>query len=258
MIDERLTDLMNQELDGANTADESRELHGRLEADAEARARFDELRRLGEMFRESGEIEPPRGLHAAIVASLAKERSAETRKRALGALAALPARRGRPRVGFAFAAGLVSGACLLAVVLLVTPLWSPVDPGRLRGALVSRDVKRISGEPLIFELPGGAGEARVIDIDGAVEVDVALSSPGPVRVILEHAAGLRYDGIRVPGGAPHAVSVGSRSIEIDHEGDARYVVTFRDAGDDRGAIVFRVVGAGGALFFEQTVRPGQS
>jgi len=254
MTDERITELMNQEVDGANTADESRELSAYLEEHPEERARLEELRTVGRMFGDAGDVEPPAALHGAIMASLAAERAGELRKRAHQAVTAMSVRSVRPRIGFAFAAGLVSGACLLALVLFAIPGRGPIDPSRLTGTLVSREAQEAVREPVAIQFPGGRGAVRIADVEGGVEVDIALVSDEVVRITLEHGEGLRYGGVRVPGGEEHSISVAPRRVEIMHSGDSRYVVALRSTGGERGAIRLRVSGNDGELF-EETVRP---
>jgi hypothetical protein len=72
MIDKKLLRLMNQELDGANTADESRVLKAFLEDNEDARSRFRELGAVMDMIRGGAGPEPKPDFPKSVLAEIGR------------------------------------------------------------------------------------------------------------------------------------------------------------------------------------------
>ena len=90
MIDQEYIDLMNQELDGENTASGSRKLAEYLATHPAAREYFGELQDALQIFQKVPLIDPPRGLLDAVMASVGPDAAPAVRPRPA---APAPARR---------------------------------------------------------------------------------------------------------------------------------------------------------------------
>lgn len=71
MIDPRDEEQLQASLDGALSPEDDRQLRQRVEDDAEVRARAAELRGLGELLAEAGDVEPPASVREGIRAGIA-------------------------------------------------------------------------------------------------------------------------------------------------------------------------------------------
>ena len=259
MIEGRWVALINQEIDGANSPEESRELARHLESDSEARALFDELSQMDRMFDEAGEIDPPSELHESIMRSVAQTRDGEERnpsKHTLRGLLPLPS---RPSPRLAFATGLVAGACILAVVLLVAPERGHINSQDLRGTLVPGPIGEgaVPGDSIDLDLPGATGAARFEYRGDEITAAISLESEGEVRVVFEHGPRARFEGFRPGVGEEHLIRVSSGRTEIVHAGAVSYVVVFSGEAAEAAAITLSIENDQKNVLFRQTIRSGE-
>jgi hypothetical protein len=221
MIDEALDDLIQRELDGATTAEESAMLQRKLAAEPEARAYYERLRNLASVLSSIPPAEAPTELRAMVRAAL--------QSRAPGLPVGAdrshrPHRRVSPHLRWrdiAFAGGGALVAATLLVTLARLPQPAALDPDRLGGAMgavagweAARTVDRQE-----LDASWITGHASVRQHEDLVAVELELQPQGDVTLEL------RFDGERfTPVGftaAPSAetnVIVQSDLLHIDHVG----------------------------------------
>ncbi|MFH1501805.1 MAG: hypothetical protein ABIG03_02030 [Candidatus Eisenbacteria bacterium] len=264
MIDARLMELMNREVDGENSPEESAELERVLETNADARAYYDDLVELGRRFGEAGEVTPPATLRSEIL-SLTSRRPAAERRPAVGRPAA---RRRRslipddlrnlftPRVAYAFAAGVAAGAVLLALVTGAGIGTTAVDPNALRGTLAPweppSDID--AGECLEFDVPGGWGSGCISYSSGNIWAELHLDTDGETEVVFVHDGDVRFDRFQVVEAGEHSVSVSSGRASLTHTGLGDYVIFFEDEDSSLSPLGVEVYAAG-ELQFEKRIQP---
>ena len=116
---ERITELVNGELDGANSSSESAELAGILEQDASAKAFFEETKALFGALGSIPDAEPPAELRQRIMESIGRETAVVPSTP--GVIAAIQnffqpvLKRPAWAMSYAFAAGLIVGVVTLNV-----------------------------------------------------------------------------------------------------------------------------------------------
>jgi hypothetical protein len=116
MISQKYIDLMNQEIDGANTPGQTRELEEFLQENEEARDYFRELALALNVFEKVAMVDPPPGLSAAILegASTVPETEKQGNEGGLwAAIGNLFNQRPRLAHSLTFTAGLICGLILL-------------------------------------------------------------------------------------------------------------------------------------------------
>jgi hypothetical protein len=178
MIDEKMDDLIQRELDGQTTPEESRELQRLLAADGRAREHYARLARVVEMLQHVPALDPPLELKESVLASALADGEASV-------VAGAPRRPG-PRAPWlprplrrdfaAFAAG-VAAAALGFLVLGQPPRDLGGDPSNLSGTIAPppRTVSETSVGRESFDLVWVRAEASAHAGDG---------SEGMVRVEL--------------------------------------------------------------------------
>lgn len=200
---EHLIELVNGELDGTNTAEESAELGRTLEADSSVRAYFEETKALFGVLEEVPEAEPPADLKHRIMESIGREAaSAEPAAPSSSFLTTLKELfepvLSRPAwaVSYAFAAGLVVG--IAALVLILDPVAPSTDVvqgtmGQTPSSLIDEttiDVGTVTVELATIQEAGdivlqvrilGSGESIVLIKGSPGNAPTTISAPGPGR-----------------------------------------------------------------------------
>ena len=221
MIDDALDDLIQREIDGATTPEESAELQRKLATEPAARAHLERLRNLTSILSSVPSVEAPPELRDKVRAALQSrgpavpvgtDRSHRPHRRVWPPLR-------RRDVVFAAGGDLAAAAVLLSLGRLPQP--AGLDPERLRGAMGGADAWEDARTVDQQELDASwiTGRASVRQRADLVAVELALQPRGDVTVEL------RFDGERfTPVGfaaAPSAetnVVMQRDSLRIDHVG----------------------------------------
>jgi hypothetical protein len=183
-IDSRFTDLMQAEIDGANSGQESAELHAYLARSPLAREHFDQLKALSGALDRMDEVAPPAELKSEIIAAVRRRGDAEIP-------GSHPIPRQAPsrgkivlRYGYALAAGVILG--------VVGHQWATgdgfgVDPSDVAGTLATREVAApITETPIDFR--GAIGTARLERTGSGYDLEVNLTSAAPIGIELAFPA----------------------------------------------------------------------
>jgi hypothetical protein len=265
MIDERLKELMNAEVDGENSPEASAELRRILETSAEARAYYDDLVELGRKFGEAREVEPPATLRSEILAATSRRpaaahhratarrmRTANRRATLAGGLRDLLS----PRLACAFAAGAVAGAVILAVVTGAGTDTDALDPNALRGTLAAWEPPSEidAGECLRFDVPSGSGSGCVSYASTDIWAELHLDTVDETEVVFLHDGDVRFDRFRVVEAGDHSVSVTDGRATLTHSGLGDYVILFEDRDEWLSPLSVEVYSAG-ELQFEKQIQP---
>ncbi|GEM_PF-6237918 len=241
MIEARILELIQQEVDGENTPDESGELHRYLSTSAEARALFESLRRLADSLGAMRPADPPAELAPSILAALRRGRAP-----AVGAARAT----GIWKYAYAAAAGLVLGILLAPMIREVIPGGDLPEPAKVMGTMAGKEQlsatgaieRRIAGE-------GVAGTLRLTRSGGMLQMQLELASTETIEAVLEYdARHWRLRGIEQDAEMPfHAAD---QRLSFTHRGRNRYTVMMvrSDEGEPRllwsfyrsGALLHRV------------------
>lgn len=269
MIEKRYIDLMNSEIDGDNSPEESRELEEYMARSPEARRHFKELREVGRALADAGEASPPPGLRRSIMNAVeARERAAATpglltriRRAVAPPVGMQPAyatsggavaRAARMRFAYAFAGGVVAGLALFVLLSVTVPRLVPGDVGNLYGTIGSE--RCFVEEPLSFSVPGAEGYANIRYCAETVTVELSLSSDSEVVVVLAYDEQVDFNGLQALQPGDHAIRVSGHRAELTHSGTRDYDLTFTDHTESHLPMSVSVMEGGRALF-ESSVPP---
>lgn len=255
MNEKRLQELMNRELDGDNSPDESAALRSHLAASEEARAMFDELVRMSALFREAGEVTPPRDMESRIVDAIAARDAAAGRERGFFLDFLSP----RRKVAYAFAAGIAVGIVIFVIVDQTLRGGSQLDVRDLYGALAEREQAGavIDAQSADIAVPGCSGTAIVQFRAEAVFVSASIAVDAGVEVEIAPLGGLALRSFRVPACGPYALRGSPEGVAVSAAGPCEFVAVFADPGRERPPIRISVTRGGSALF-EKTVELGRN
>lgn len=257
MIEKRYIELMNGEIDGANTPEESSELRRHLETHPEAQRYYDELNEIGRTFSELKELDPPKELRGRILASVAGRRRRPQRGSYLTRIRERLMPRARPRYAFAFVTGVLVGFCVFAVPSIVMLRGAESRADRLYGTLTTgRDATEIlSSECIPFDLPEVHGSACVEHSTAVVQANLDLFSEEEIQVVFEYDDFVRFEGFKALDETEHTMHVEGNRAELTHVGDCDYVLVFSDARSSGSPIYLSITDQDGVIF-QRSIVPG--
>jgi hypothetical protein len=218
MIDD---EILNREIDGENSSDESARLREELGREPELRARYERLQGVVRTLGAVPPAEPPAGLTAQIMRAVrAKARPVHGGWAGWGeAVRAALVR--RPALGFgtALAAGLVLGAFLAGKG---EPLRLEEKSGGMMLPAGGQDLREVDRALLAGE--GYRGEAVVRAAPGWVEVRVRVEGPPPLDLVATFDP-LEFSplGFDLQGAPAGQVVLGPDSLHVREAGAGDYV-----------------------------------
>jgi hypothetical protein len=250
MSDRRLDRLMNQELDGANGPAEREALRQALDADADARGRFEEMRAAHELLRG---LEAPapgpefkRGVLSALRTTAHPASPARSPRLAFfpGAL--------RLKYTLFFGLGLGLGLLILVVFKGRTSLTG-LESRQLMGTVAESRVLRPAGE-VKFEQGAVRQEIRLSYGDGCLVVDVrGAAGSGLDTVLTFDRERLSFDALRRTAGDEGGVTIAPGRFGVHVSGTHGYVLVFAAMGGLPLSLRYRVE-EGGAEVFAKDLR----
>ena len=256
MIHERYLELMNKELDGRTSSDESTELRRYLESNAEARTYYAELCSVVEVFGEAGEVQPPANLEQRILSSINERRALEeAQQEKTSRLSNIFSP--RKKLGLAFAAGIAMGLVILLVIYRALPESSSLRMKDLYGSLAERETARsvASAEPVDFNLPEVSGTASVIYLDGAFIAALELTSTREIEVAISVPEEGALENFNSRQCAPSAIQSAGGNITLRTIGRCSFTVTFRDSRNAHPPVNVRILTDGSSIF-DKTIVAG--
>ena len=234
MISQKFIDLMNQELDGANAPEQSRELEEFLENNEEARSYYRELALALNLFEKVAMVDPPPELNAEI---LARTRAADQRPETAGAGASgeglwaacrnLFTERRRLAHSLTFAAGLLFG-----VVLLAGSSWLDLRYGADLNEQVTGTVNHQMWNPeLVVEGawhdPAVRGNYRLQEEGPTLRLHLEVVAAEAAVIKLTHDPLTSLQNFRSDHPAPAHLAVTGSEVELNLDGPGSYDLEFQ-------------------------------
>ncbi len=259
MIEEKYIELMNREIDGLNSSEESAELKRHLEENAEAERYFRELSFVAGVFDRVSHVEPPPELKEMILSSVfgketraAAEVPVEARPAVPGAGSLFSAFRIRwePRFAYVFTAGILVGIFLFVLFWRVLPSRAPQDLDSLYGALTSgqKAGESLEAGPVHFDLPQAKGSLQAQYQKARIVALLDVFAVSKIKVTLTYDEEVTFEGITALKASEYQVKVGDARLELTHRGDCSYVIVLEDRPGSRGPISLSISDESGVLF----------
>jgi hypothetical protein len=250
MSDRRLDRLMNQELDGANGPAEREALRQALDADADARRRYEEMRAAHELLRglEAPALGPEfkRGVLSAIRTTARPPSPARSPR-----LSFLP---GALRLKYALFFGLGLGLGLLILLVFKgRTSMTGLESRQLMGTVAESRILRPAGE-VKFEQGPVRQEIRLSYGDGCLVAEVrGAAGLGLDAVLTFDRERLSFDALRRTAGDEAGVTIAPGRLEVRTSGPHGYVLVFSAKSGLPLDLRYRVT-AGGLEVFAKDLR----
>jgi hypothetical protein len=229
MLEERILNLINADIDGELEPAEKEELQAALDSSAEARAMQAELRKLAHLLDSAPEVEPPPGLAQQIL-----QRMSPTSARPTFSLGELFSSFQPAPAGLAFAAGL-----LMAVGFYELGPQRGVDgdAASMVGTMVSStpDDRSLIKNDLLFQGVGFSGKISVQAQDGLYVMNFDLESEDRTEVEVGlDGTGLTFGGFAQPAGDADpvfdTVAISGGTLRVVNQGRQQFAVFLRKDG----------------------------
>jgi hypothetical protein len=248
MIDKTILRLMNQELDGANSAADSAALRNALVAGREARERFEELRAAADLVRRAEGPAPAPDFKDGILAAIRRRSEPVGDKRPQ-----MPAVLSPLRLKYALFFGLGLG---LGLFLLVVFRNRAVDAGfdarQLVGTVVEARLLRPAGD-LRFDQGVVSQDLHLRFGDGCLLAEVQGQAAQDVDMVWAYDRDrLSFDALRQSKGDQGGVTIEPGRLEVRTAGSHGYVIAFVVKRGLPLSLDYRVSSAG-AVIFEKTL-----
>ncbi len=255
MIDERQIELMNGEIDGVNSPEESAELKRYLESHPEAQSYFEGLHRLEDIFEEAKKQLPPEQLRQNILSSVYDSQEESEKRNTVAAIFSFLKKRPSRKFVYAFAAGIIFGLCLFALIGKFVPSSTSMNLEKLYGtlAIIEDEKSLFTSQPIIFKLNKVSGSVRVRYAKEKIFTELRLLSDSKIQVIFQHDQRVQFEGLSVAGDGHYQTAIGDSETRLTHNGTRDYLLLFNDERRTKSPILFKVM-AGEEQLFEKTIQ----
>ncbi len=225
MKHDKYIELINKEISGEITPEESAQLQQYLGDNPDARRLWRQLHKTSDLLGGVGDVEPPPHLKRHVINSVdfSRYRAEETRP-VLGFFGRVRRLGLRPRLAYAFAAGIAVGLILFSVFL--TGSWDRYSPdlsGLYATIGVTKDASFQTIERLPLDLPEVDGRVDLMRSADLLIFEVSLRSTRPYEVrVLYDPAEVRFNGLRPETGWRSLTEVGEGRISTSGSGEGRF------------------------------------
>lgn len=257
MIEERYIELINKELDGENSPNESAALKSYLERNREANDLFEDFRTLFGDIDQIRPIDPPRSLKPLILNSIDASRYRRQPTPFLGRLFGSIVEVWKAKsYAVVFSAGVVVG--ILALVMFFD-LRISNDGGtsELTGTIMSDKATKdfTAGDAFRVDLGSVQVGLSTKYSNNIVAAELELHSKGEVEVIFgTNGNSLCFSAFKQEEGGTGHLVVGENTSRLKSVGDQTYVLFFTDKNKETTPLDFKVMQEGKVLY-ERTVQP---
>jgi hypothetical protein len=251
MKDDRYIELVNREISGEITPEESAELERYLGDNPDAARVRRQLQETSALLGGVGDVEPPPHLKRHIMNQIDFNRYRTEERRPVLNLLGRARRLGlRPRLVYAFAAGVAVGLVLFTVFL--TGSWDRYSPdlsGLYATIGVSEDAGFSTIEQLPLDLPGAEGLIGLMRSADLLIFEVSLKSTRQYEVrVLFDPAEVRFNGLRPEVGWRSLAEVGEGRVSASGSGEGRFQLSLTKVTESALPIDFELLVSGNLVF----------
>lgn len=230
MLKKRVFELLNQEVDGTNSAKEHQEVKTLLAKNAEARRTFDALKELASFLKATPQVEPPSSLKKRILASLPNAKPSPQKLFPLFPVIRMFTEGTNIRYAYTFAGGAVAGILLFAFLT-----GSPSDTSTLVGTIGSPAPQTIHSAEIDFPEVRGTFAAEAVENN--VIATATFKTTEEIEFIVRFdEAQLQFDHSEASGQSSGTVSPSAGRLELKGSGPMVYKFFFSRKSADAVAL----------------------
>lgn len=241
MLEKKILDLLNQELDGVNSDKEQETVRKVLQRKPDARKYLEDLQEMSLLFRRTKDVPPPAHLKSRILNALPfPKQTAPVSPTSTRSFIHEFRSRLNYRYVYSFAGGALAG-----ILLFVLFTYPPADSTNMTGTMAS-------GQPMAFA--EAKADVNLNEITGVViarrfpatiVADLDLQVPQEVDVILNFdQRQIQFDSFRPVADAQGTLVVLEGQLRLTVSGNRKYQITFAGNPESRAPIAVRLFSRG--------------
>jgi len=245
MIDDRILELMNREIDKANTDKETAELNKYLDKNHEAKQHYHELEKMAGALENIPNVEPPADMKMNIMNSIDPNKYARKVKQPgfFQTLAEFFQVRPKLRLATTFAVGAAFGLALFAVSDKYIGADLPLNQSHLSGTMMLEkeinDFISIDSKPIKTEFFSGKFELKRSETD--LLADISLNSKIPVRIIISiDKNNTVFKGFNQSDYTYSGVNITDTEISWEHFGNNHFLIHLEDITNAESVVTLRI------------------
>ncbi len=233
MIDDKILELMNREIDKANTEKESSELNEYLDKNPEAKQHFLELVKMNKVLEKIPDVDPPADMKMNIMNSIDLNKYTQKAKQPnfSQSLAEFFTVRPKLRLATTFAVGAAFGLALFDASDKYIGADFPLDQSHLSGTImIEKEMAEfvvVESKPIETKYFNGTFELKRSGTD--LLVDIILNSKVPVKMTISfdnnHTV---FKGFNQLAYTYNGVNITETEISWEHFGNNRFLINLED------------------------------
>lgn len=222
MLEKKVLDLLNQELDNTNSDKDQARIRRILEKKPEARKYLDDLQEMSLMFRRVNDVPPPSHLKSRILNALPFPKPARVVHSSPIRAFLREVQTGlRLRYAYAFAGGAVAGILLFALFTS-----QPADSENMAGTMGANQPAVLAEAGANVNLGEVSGTITAKQLASSIVVDLVLKADREVDVVLNFdPRSIRFDSFRPAENAVGTFAVLNGQLRITLSGQQTYRIT---------------------------------
>jgi len=228
MIEKKYVELINMEIDGANSPDDSEKLKAYLAKNPEARNLYKELIKTSRLLDKAGDIEPPANMKTNILNSLTSKRYQVTGKRNfLKGLFSNAGLKFELKHAYFFTAGLVIGMILL---LLLNDNQS-LENSQLFGTFVQNEKseKFKTAADIKINMDGLNGTITIKYLNNILMAEIKIDSEQEISMVFEFVdKDLSFNSFKQMNNVNNNVDIDEKYLKFINNGSNQYIILFND------------------------------
>ena len=261
MTDEKYIELMNSEIDGGNSAHQTKMLMEYLDKNSDARQMFNDLLSLGNSLRAVRQSEPPENLKKNVMNAIRGGISGQE-KRGFAFLSRfgsiLP--KSNVRYAYVFAFGLLAGIIVYSVFGGDFFTKNLRDHSDLYGTILPNET--YNGSRIVdqasWKLAEAAGSTKILSSGNVVLADIEIEAAPDVELIMGFdQSAMKFSAFRQFTMAGSRLESGEDYVRMTNIGHNHYIVIFDGNGKGGSPLTLKLV-ISGRLILEKTLHSGVS
>lgn len=258
MTDEKMMELLNREIDGLNSPQESAELRAYLESHPDARMLYNDLITITSSLSRVREVDPPATLKSNILASIPSEMSAARRRSSIvGRLFDFIDLRPSFQFAYGIAAGLILGVTIYSLVGGNDATISLMDPSSVSGTILNDSANPLTaGASYKVSLPehGASATLQAKYSKHLALVEVGIQTEHELNLVfLFNSQELQFKGYSQSRPVPGSMKLTQSSFQMTIESENRYILAFDRRSQAPSDVTFMIMDSGKQLFEKKLV-----
>ncbi len=223
MLEKKVLDLLNQELDGVNSEKERAAVRRVLQKKPEARKYFEDLQEISLVLRRVKDVPAPAHLKGRILNALPFPKQTAA-VRVIPARSFLQDLRSNLRIRYAYT---FAGGALAGILLFALFTGQPSDTSNLTGTMASNQPAVVAESKANINLAEVTGTVNARRFASTVVADFDLNVPQEVDVIVNfNQQHVQFDSFRSVSNSQGTLVVLEEQLRLTVSGQAKYQMTF--------------------------------